>query len=495
MDSNVILSVQNVTKRFPGVVALNKVSFAICKGEIHGVIGENGAGKSTLMKILSGVYSKDEGEIYFDGAKMEIKKPTQSQRLGLSIVYQEFNLVDSMTVGENIFLGRFQELGGMKKVHAEARKLLDSIGSKISTTTRVENLSVSEKQMVEICKALSFHAKLIIMDEPSTTLTMEEMQRLTRIIRDLQSQHITIIYISHKLDEIFELCDRVTIMRDGNVISTKDVESLSRAEMISEMVGRSIENEYPPRAEHVGETVLEVKNITTRKLHGVSFTARKGEILGFVGLVGSGRTETVRAIFGADKKYTGEVWLHGQKLDIKNPLDAKKAGFGFITEDRKQQGLLLEFDVGTNITMAAFDHFAQKGVFNKRTEREIIDRQMKALSVKAASADVQIGTLSGGNQQKCLIARWLETDPKVLIMDEPTRGIDVGAKYEIYLLMKQVADAGGTVIMISSELPEVLSMSNRVIVLCNGCIAGEFDPQVSTSEEIMDVAFGGGGQA
>lgn len=492
MDENIILSVQNVTKCFPGVVALNKVSFDIRRGEIHGVIGENGAGKSTLMKILSGVYSKDEGEIYFDGKKMNVKEPTESLRLGLSIVYQEFNLVNSMTVGENIFLGRFHEVGGMRGVHAKARELLDSIGSRIDTYTPVEDLSVSEKQMVEICKALSFDAKLIIMDEPSTTLTMEEMNRLTQIIHDLQSKGITIIYISHKLDEIFELCHRVTIMRDGNVISTRDVKGMSRAEMIAEMVGRSIENEYPPRAASVGETILEVKNINTKKLHNVSFTARRGEILGFVGLVGAGRTETVRAIFGADKKHSGEVWMEGQKLDIKSPGDAIRAGFGFITEDRKEQGLLLNFSVGSNITMAALDHFTTNGIFNKSKEQQIIEKQIKALAVKTSSPDVYIGTLSGGNQQKGLIARWLETLPKVLIMDEPTRGIDVGAKYEIYLLMKRIAEAGSTIIMISSELPEVLNMSNRVIVLCNGEVAGEFDPQVSTSEEIMDVAFGGG---
>lgn len=492
MDENIILSVQNVTKCFPGVKALNKVSFDIRRGEIHGVIGENGAGKSTLMKILSGVYSKDEGEIYFDGEKMNVTKPTESLRLGLSIVYQEFNLVNSMTVGENIFLGRFHELGGMRKVHAKARELLDSIGSRINTYTRVEDLSVSEKQMVEICKALSFNAKLIIMDEPSTTLTMEEMERLTQIIHDLQVKGITIIYISHKLDEIFELCHRVTIMRDGNVISTRTVEGLSRAEMISEMVGRSIENEYPPRAASVGETILEVKNLNTKKLHDVNFTVRRGEILGFVGLVGAGRTEIVRAIFGADRKHSGEVWLEGKKLDIKSPGDAIRAGFGFITEDRKEQGLLLNFSVGSNITMAALDHFTVHGIFSKQKEQEIIDEQIKALSIKTPNSDTYIGTLSGGNQQKCLIARWLETNPKVLIMDEPTRGIDVGAKYEIYLLMKRIAEAGGTIIMISSELPEVLSMSNRVIVLCNGEVAGEFDPQVSTSEEIMDVAFGGG---
>lgn len=492
MSAEVMLSVCNITKRFPNVVALDRVSFDIYKGQVHGIVGENGAGKSTLMKILSGVYKKDEGTIIFDGEEMKVKKPIESLAMGLSIIYQEFNLVNQMTVGENIFLGRFKELGGMKKVHAKARELLDSIGSKIDTYTPVEDLSVSEKQMVEISKALSYNSKLIIMDEPSTTLTAEEMERLTRIIHDLKSKGITIIYISHRLDEIFDLCDRVTVMRDGKVISTKDIQDVTRPAMIAEMVGRSIENEYPPRANNVGETILEVKGINTKKLHDISFTAKKGEILGFVGLVGAGRTETVRAIFGADKRHSGEIWLNGEKLTINNPGDAIKAGFGFVTEDRKEQGCLLNFPVGTNITMASFDHFTKNGIFDKKTEKEIIDKQIEALSVKTPSADVYIGKLSGGNQQKCLIARWMELSPKVLIMDEPTRGIDVGAKYEIYTLMKEIAEAGSTIIMISSELPEVLNMSNRVLVLSDGRIVGEFDPTQATTEEIMAVALGEG---
>lgn len=490
MAQETILSVRGVTKRFYNVVALNNVSFDINKGQVHGIVGENGAGKSTLMKILSGVYTKDEGTILFDGKEMKIKNPIESLELGLSIIYQELNLVNQMTVGENIFLGRFHEIGGLKKIHAKARELLDSIGSKIDTHMPVEDLPVAEKQMVEICKALSYNSKLIIMDEPSTMLTKEEMNRLTSIIADLKSKGITIIYISHKLDEIFELCDRVTVMRDGNVISTRDIADVTRPSMIAEMVGRSIENEYPPRAQGVGETALKVAHINTNKLHDVGFEAKRGEILGFVGLVGAGRTETMRAIFGADKIQSGEVYLDGKKLDIKSPRDAIDEGFGFITEDRKEQGLLLNFPVGTNITMAAFPNFTDGGLLNKKKEQEIIDRQIKALKVKTPSPDVYIRNLSGGNQQKCLVARWMETNPKVLIMDEPTRGIDVGAKYEIYLLMKQFAEAGGIVLMISSELPEVLNMSNRVVVLCDGKVVGEYDPTKVSEMEIMAAALG-----
>lgn len=490
MEQKVMLSVQHITKRFGTVTALDDVSFDIYEGQVHGLVGENGAGKSTLMKILSGVHKKDEGKVFFDGKEMNIKRPLDSLELGLSIIYQEFNLIESMSVGENIFLNRFREVGGMKKTHREARALLDSIGSTIDTHTPVEDLSVSEKQMVEICKALSFHSKLIIMDEPSTTLTNEEMKRLISIINDLRSKGITIIYISHKLDEIFELCDRVTIMRDGHVIDTRNTSEMNRADMIAKMVGRTIENEYPPRAQKVGETILEVRNLNTKKLHDISFTARRGEILGLVGLVGAGRTETVRAIFGADRLHSGEVWLEGKKLDIKSPLDAKNHGFGFVPEERKGQGLLLNFDIATNISMAAFDHFTDKGVLNKKKEKEIVEKQIKALGVKTPGVDERIGNLSGGNQQKCLIARWLELSPKVLIMDEPTRGIDVGAKYEIYVLMKEIAEAGGTIIMISSELPEVLNMSNRVYVLCDGHVAGEFDAAEVTDTQVMAVALG-----
>lgn len=490
MEQKVMLSVQHITKRFGTVTALDDVSFDIYEGQVHGLVGENGAGKSTLMKILSGVHKKDEGKVFFDGKEMNIKRPLDSLELGLSIIYQEFNLIESMSVGENIFLNRFREVGGMKKTHREARALLDSIGSTIDTHTPVEDLSVSEKQMVEICKALSFHSKLIIMDEPSTTLTNEEMKRLISIINDLRSKGITIIYISHKLDEIFELCDRVTIMRDGHVIDTRNTSEMNRADMIAKMVGRTIENEYPPRAQKVGETILEVRNLNTKKLHDISFTARRGEILGLVGLVGAGRTETVRAIFGADRLHSGEVWLEGKKLDIKSPLDAKNHGFGFVPEERKGQGLLLNFDIATNISMAAFDHFTDKGVLNKKKEKEIVEKQIKALGVKTPGADERIGNLSGGNQQKCLIARWLELSPKVLIMDEPTRGIDVGAKYEIYVLMKEIAEAGGTIIMISSELPEVLNMSNRVYVLCDGHVAGEFDAAEVTDTQVMAVVLG-----
>jgi ribose transport system ATP-binding protein len=489
-DSGIILSMKNISKSFPGVKALDDVSIEIERGIVHGIVGENGAGKSTLMKILSGVYKKDTGTVVFDGETIEHTTPVESLHRGLSIIYQEFNLVNTMSVGENIFLGRFKEMHGMRGTHAEARRLLDSIGSKIDTRTLVGDLSAAEKQMVEITKALSFHSKLIIMDEPSSSLTSDELKQLFEIIHDLRARGVSIIYISHKLDEIFELCDVVTVMRDGHVIDTKPVGELTRADMITKMVGRSIEHEYPERPRCVGETLMEVRSIRTKKLHDISFELKKGEILGLVGLVGAGRTEIVRAICGADKAKGHQVLIEGKPARIKKPADAKKLGIGLLPEDRKLQGLVLRFSVQSNIVMASLERMTKFGFVNSSHEKEIAERQISNLGIKTPSAQTLVLSLSGGNQQKCVVGRWLEINPRIMIMDEPTRGIDVGAKYEIYVLMKQVVENGGSIIMISSELPEVLNMSNRVLTICEGRITGEFNPETVSAQTIMDSAIG-----
>jgi len=484
-----LLSINNVSKDFPGVKALDGVSLEVYGGVVHGIVGENGAGKSTLMKILSGVYEKDSGEITFEGRVINKISPIESMHMGLAIIYQELNLVNTMTVGENIFLGRFSESGGRRGVHAKARVLLDSIGSKVSTHRQVSELSVSDKQMVEIAKALSFDSKLIIMDEPSSSLTDDEMKKLVQIINDLKSKGIAIIYISHKLDEIFGFCDVVTVMRDGRVIDTKPVSELTRAEMISMMVGRTIENEFPPRPDSAGETILEIKYIKTRKLKDVQLHVRKGEILGLVGLVGSGRTELVRALFGADKVANKSIILDGKEVRINSPIDAINLGLALVPEERKLQGLLLGFSVEQNISMAVLARLTERGFINSKEEGEVADRQIKALNVKTPSARTKIRTLSGGNQQKAILGRWLEMKPRILVMDEPTKGIDVGAKYEIYLLMKKIVEDGGSIILISSELPEVLHMSNRVNTICEGRVNGEFDPMIASVDEIMEKAF------
>jgi ribose transport system ATP-binding protein len=489
-DLDIILSIKDVCKSFPGVKALDKVSIEIQKGVVHGIVGENGAGKSTLMKILSGVYKKDSGTVIFDGETIENTTPVQSLQRGLSIIYQEFNLVNSMSVGENIYLGRFKQMQGMRGTHSNAKTLLESIGSNIDTYKMVSDLSVSEKQMVEITKALSFNSKLIIMDEPSSSLTSDELKNLITIIHQLKEKGISIIYISHKLDEIFEFCDMVTVMRDGHVIDTKPVGGLTRAEMIAKMVGRSMENEYPERPHCVAQTILEVNSLNTRKLHNVSFELKKGEILGLVGLVGAGRTEIVRALFGADKVKGHKILIDGKTVKIKNPGEAKRHGIGLVPEDRKLQGLVLPFSVESNISMASLESIKKFGFVNKSKEKEIAQKQIKALGVKTPSARTIVQSLSGGNQQKCIVGRWMELNPRILIMDEPTRGIDVGTKYEIYVLMKHIAESGGSVILISSELPEVLHMSNRVLTIYNGRITGEFDPEKVSPDQIMERALG-----
>ncbi len=485
-----ILTIQDVTKTFPGVKALDRVSIHICKGVVHGIVGENGAGKSTLMKILSGVYCKDSGTIIFDGETVDTTTPHESMHRGLSIIYQELNLVETMTVGENIFLGRFRELKGMKGTHEKARKLLESIHCTMNTHTLVQDLSVSQKQMVEIAKALSFDSKLIIMDEPSSSLTHDEMKQLAVIIDALRKKGITILYISHKLDEIFDFCDMVTIMRDGHVIDTCPTSNLNRTEMISMMVGRSIENEYPDRLNSVGNVLMDVQLINTHKLRDISFNLRKGEILGLVGLVGAGRSEIVRALFGVDKTLDLEIFINGKAVAIKSPKDAKAFGLGFVPEDRKLEGLVLPFSVSMNISMACLDKITNKfGFIQKKREKEIAEKYVKSLAIKTPSIKTVIKNLSGGNQQKCIVGRWMEINPEILILDEPTRGIDVGVKYEIYVLMNKIIDQGGSVIMISSELPEVLSMSHRVLTVCDGRITGEFDPRCTDADTIMASAL------
>ena len=491
MEKNkTILTIKNVSKAFPGVQALDNVSVDFKQGTVHGVVGENGAGKSTLMKILSGVYTKDSGTVVFDDETIERTTPIQSIRRGLSIIYQEFNLVNTLTVGENIFLGRFSEMKGMRNIHKKARELLDSIGSTIDTHKLVGDLSAAEKQMVEISKALSFSSKLIIMDEPSSSLTADELKRLFLIIEDLRQKGVTIIYISHKLDEIFQLCDIVTIIRDGKVIDTKLVGDLTRNDMIAKMIGREIEKEFPERPRAVAETLMEVRNIRTRKLKDISFELKKGEILGFVGLVGAGRTEIVRAIYGADRAKDLKILINGIPAKIKKPRDGMRESIGLLPEDRKLEGLVLPFSVQDNITMSSLERITKYGIVNSSLEKDIALRQIKKLSIKTPSAFTKTKTLSGGNQQKCIMGRWLEINPDILILDEPTRGIDVGTKYEIYLLIKQIAESGGSVIMISSELPEVLAMSNRVLTICDGRVTGEFNPETDSANVIMDAAIG-----
>ena len=497
MENPTILSIKDVSKSFPGVKALDHVSFEIRRGTIHGICGENGAGKSTLMKIISGVYKRDSGDIVFDGTayKKEIT-PKESQDLGISIIYQEFNLVDSLSIAENIYLGRLtgdnRRLVDWKDVNKRAVEMLDSIGYQMDVRTPVRELSVAQKQMIEIAKALSQNAKLIIMDEPSAALTNKDLKTFFDVIRGLKAKGISIIYISHKLEELFELCDEVTVFRDGTVIDTCPISQLTKESIIAKMVGRSMDVEFPSRTSQIGEEILRVENLSVKdKVKNVSFSLHKGEILGIMGLVGAGRTELVRAIFGADKHDSGKIFINGKEVSIMSPKDAIDNKIILLTEDRRDQGLFLQYSISSNIVAAAIGKTANGAFVVNGREEEAAYRYVDELGIKTPGIEQKALNLSGGNQQKVVVAKSLYAEPDILIMDEPTRGIDVGAKYEIYLIMNRLVAEGKSIIFISSETPEVLGMSDRIIVLFEGKKTEEFSGvEMKDSERIMQAAIG-----
>lgn len=489
------LEIKNISKSFPGVKALNKVSLSVHKGEVLALVGENGAGKSTLMKILSGVYEKDEGEILVDGKPAELNSPLKSQHLGISIIYQELNLLLNMNIAENIFLGREQrrkvkEFINKREMHEKAKTLLDQVGLNVPTSTRVGTLSTAQKQMIEVAKALSFNSKLIIMDEPTSSLTDKETNILFGIIRVLKNQGVSIVFITHRIREIFVIADRIAIMRDGEMVLAKNTDSINENEVISSMVGRSVDDIFYKEKTQIGNVLLEVKNLSTRGfLKDINFYLREGEILGFAGLVGSGRSEIVRAIFGIDRRETGEFFINGKKAAINNTVDALRKGIGFVPEDRKEQALIRMMNVRSNISLAALDAF-RKGLFiEKQKEARVAQEYINKLDIKTPSDRQIVNNLSGGNQQKVVIGKWMETSPKILILDEPTRGIDVKTKKEIYMLMSHLAKEGVAIIMISSELPEIIGMSDRIIVIHEGRIKGEMPGENATQEAIMKMAL------
>ena len=495
MGAEYILELEHISKEFPGVKALDDVSLALKKGEVRGLVGENGAGKSTLMKILTGVYQKDAGVIRINGKEVKIETPLQAQQMGLSIIFQEFNLVNSLSIAENIFVGRLPKSGiqgiDWKKVRAMASEWLEKVGLHVSPLQKVGSLSVAGKQMVEIAKALSFHSQIIIMDEPSATLTSNELQHLFEIIDQLKKEQITVIYISHRLDEIERLCDTVTVIRDGAVIETRAAKDFDRQTIISRMVGRSMEQEYPQReTKPQKEEIVRVEGLTREpKFRNISFTLHKGEVLGIAGLVGAGRTEIVRCIFGADHADSGQIYIHGKEVQIRSPQDAIKNGVALVTEDRKAQGLILEESIAVNTTLANLKEITKAGMVNRQKERLAAKEYMKQLRTKAPGEFTRCISLSGGNQQKVVLAKWLYTQAEILILDEPTRGIDVGAKYEIYQLINQLVKDGKSVIMISSEMPEVLHMSDRIIVVHEGDYKGELSGDEMTAENVMRLAI------
>jgi ribose transport system ATP-binding protein len=485
-----VLEMRGITKTFPGVVALDNVTLKVRRGSVHALVGENGAGKSTLMKILNGVYRASTGEIFLDGARLESRNVKDAQEKGISIIFQEFNLINTLSVAENIFLGRFNNTAciNWKYIRQQTQYLLESLGFNIDVNKTVGRLSTAEKQLVEIAKALSYNAKVIIMDEPTSSLTKREISMFFPIIKKLRDTGITIIYISHKLDEVFNICDTVSILRDGKIVGESPVREITRDRIIEQMVGRSLDIEYPRRTVTPSGQVMQVKNLCRgKRLNNISFELRKGEILGIAGLVGAGRTELAEAVFGAEPVDSGEIILHGHKILVRSTYEGKKHSIGLVTEDRKETGLVLNMSVTKNITVTKLDDVKTGPLLSKRKEIVVAKKYLETLNIKTPSVNQQLANLSGGNQQKVVLAKWLFSGVDILILDEPTRGIDVGAKYEIYCLMNTLTEQGKSIIMISSELPEVLGMSDKVLVMHDGAIKGELIGTDKTAENVMQM--------
>ena len=491
---DIILTMKDIDKSFPGVHALDHVNFEVRKGEVHALMGENGAGKSTLMKVLTGIYTKDSGSIIFEGKEVEFHNTREAQDAGIVIVHQELNMLGHLTVAQNIFIGREFKKGiriDDKKMNEEAAKLFERLHIDIDPMETMSNLTVGKQQMCEIAKAISHEAKVIIFDEPSAALTESEIEELFKIIRDLRKQQLGIVYISHRMDEIKVITDRVTVMRDGGYVGTLITNECTKDDIINMMVGRVIYED--PKTESAvpknAPVVLKVEHLNAgRMVQDVSFELRKGEILGFSGLMGAGRTETARAIFGADPKTGGNIYINGEKVEINTPQDAVKCGIGYLSEDRKRFGIVVQKSVAENSTMASMENFI-KGLFiNKAKENKVAQEYVESLATKTPGVDQLVVNLSGGNQQKVVIAKWLIRNCDILIFDEPTRGIDVGAKNEIYKLMNRLAEEGKSIIMISSEMTEILRMSDRIVVMCEGRKTGEIDISEASQEIIMNMA-------
>lgn len=487
-----ILELKNIVKSFSGVTALDDVSISIKRGEVRALVGENGAGKSTLIKVISGAHAPTSGEFWFDGQKIENCTPTKAKELGIGVIYQELNLMPQLTVAENIFYGRELKKGIVLDNKAMIEKcvgMIRELGIEIDPNRKICELTIAEQQIVEIVKAVSQDIKFLIMDEPTAPLTNNEIEKMFEIIRKLRKKNISILYISHRMEEIFEVSDTVTVLRDGKHIVTMNTSETDRALLIKHMVGREVGQKFPPRKCPVGEEILEVKDLTNAQIHGCSFTLRKGEILGISGLVGAGRTELARAIFGADKVDKGSILYKGKPISNRTPKQAIINKIGLITEDRKNQGLLLNKNIAYNVTYASLPKISRAGVVDAAQENSVTDRYIEAMNIKVHSRNQLCRTLSGGNQQKVVLGKWLATDSDILIIDEPTRGIDVGAKQEIYKLMRRLSDEEGkTIIMISSEMIEIIGMCDRVLVMRNRTIVGELTGEEITQENILELA-------
>jgi ribose transport system ATP-binding protein len=496
--SDHILEIYGVSKSFPGVKALDNINLKIKKGEVHALVGENGAGKTTLIRLISGIYKVDSGAIFYDGEELINVGPHDCIEKGISSVHQDFRMVETLTVAENIFLGKplmKKSFIGRNvdwvKMRKEAVKAVNAMGVDVDPNAIIGDLSVAKKQVVEICKALQRNVTLLILDEPTAALTENEIEILFGLIRKMKEKGITIIYISHRIEEIFKIADTVTVLRDGKTIITDDVANLDRAGLIKHMTGRKIVDIYPEKNKSFGDTVLEVKNLCSevRNLSNISFSLREGEILGITGLVGAGRTELVRAIFGADRYDSGAIYVKGKKIESVNILKMIKLSVGLVPEERKVEGFIPDFSVSKNVTLAGIEKIIRYSFLNNTVEKKATSDLIKLLRIVTPSAGTQITSLSGGNQQKCIVGKWLYVDSDILIFDEPTRGIDVGAKQEMYKIITNLAKQGKAIIIVSSELPEVLGICNRIIVMCKGKVNGELNADEADQEEILNLAI------
>jgi ribose transport system ATP-binding protein len=498
-DNDIILEMRNITKRFPGVLALDKARLTLRKGKVHVLLGENGAGKSTLIKAITGAYVPDEGEIFLEGRPVKLDNPIHARQVGISVVYQEFNLINDLDVAKNIFLGKELMTGGSfvmnnRAMYSKSEEYLDQIGAKIDPRTLIRNLGVAAQQMVEITRAISTDCKILILDEPTAVLTEQEIERLFDTVTILKARGVAIVFISHRLDEIGRIGDEVTVMRDGAYVDTLPIENgnVDIDQLVRLMVGREITNKFPKEEVSIGKEILKVENLSRAGvLKNINLTLHAGEILGIGGLVGAGRTETAKAIFGFDKADTKRVFVFGREAPIRRPRDAIKLGIGLAPEDRKAEGLNLDMSIMNNVIMACADKMSRFGILNGKRRTNVPETLVKKLRIVTPSIHQYVQNLSGGNQQKVVLAKWLAVGSRIIIFDEPTRGIDVGAKVEVYQLMNNMVREGAGIIMISSELPELLAMSDRILVMHEGQISGELTRQEATQEKILRLAAGG----
>ena len=495
MDNDIVLEVRQIRKTFPGVLALDGVGFELRKGEVHILLGENGAGKSTLIKILSGAYQKDGGQILLNGRETEIRNPRHAQELGIAVIYQELALVPQLSAAENIFLGREPARATgiieKKKLLEAAQALLNDLGVEVSADRPVKSLGVAQQQMVEVAKALSLDATILIMDEPTSALTEHEIRTLFSVIRRLTEKGVSVVYISHRLEELFEIGDRVTILRDGRYVGTHSVKEVTKTGLIRMMVNRELKEQFPKQSSPRGEVVLRVEGLTRKGvLQDVTFSLHAGEVLGIAGLLGSGRTELARAIFAADRIDSGRIYVQGRLQRTRAPRGAIRSGIGLLTEDRKSQGLILGLSVRENICLPNLNQFSKAGIIDTGKEKRAVEGVIRELRIKTPDVDQKVVFLSGGNQQKVVMSKWLLSKADILFFDEPTRGIDVGSKVEIYQWMNRLTAGGAAIVMISSELPEILGMSDRILVMHQGRVVKEFSREEATQENILHCALG-----